>query len=350
MEGILDVILAGNCTACPAYRGILVRTHIHDVIVALVLYGTSSVECLQCIVGSHEVVARTCLVTQRPDNDTSVVHVGMSHFHHTCHVSLLPLLGVRDRGFAIVVLVALDVGLILQVDTVLVAEEVPVGVARIVRVAHVVDVGTLHQHNLLVLHLASDGMANGGMALVTVNTLQLHGLAVDVVVAASQTELVLVGRSVLDLNLAETNDGGNGLQHTALLVQQLTYESVAVGSLGGPLVGRNHVQGCLYGSLASELVQGEGSAVCDNVCSLVVVVVQLVSIQGVAHLQVLDVLLGGVEQVGADVQHTVLVVLVQVGLNHEVTNANSGTALDGHGAEDTGQTEHVLSLQERTVA
>ena len=73
-------------------------------------------------------------------------------------------------------------------------------------------------------------------------------------------------------------------------------------------------------------------------------------IQSVAHLQVLDVLLGGVEQVGADVQHTVLVVLVQVGLNHEVTHANSGTALDSHGAEDTGQTEHVLSLQERTVA
>ena len=132
MEGILDIVLAGYGTTCPADRGILVRTHIHDVVVALVLYGASSVECLQCIVGSHEVVARTCLVTQRPDNDTSVVHVGMGHFHYTCHVSLLPLHGVRDRGFAIVVLVALDVGLILQIDTILVAEEVPVGIAGIV--------------------------------------------------------------------------------------------------------------------------------------------------------------------------------------------------------------------------
>ena len=104
-----------------------------------------------------------------------------------------------------------------------------------------VDVGTLHQHNLLVLHLAGDGMANGGMALVTVNTLQLHGLAVDVVVAASQTELIVLGLCVLDLHLAETNNGGNGLYYLALLVQKFANESVAIWSLGGPLVGRNHV-------------------------------------------------------------------------------------------------------------
>ena len=350
MEGVLDVVLAGNSTACPADRGILVGAHVHNVVVTLVLNGACGVKCLQGIVGGNEVLAGTCLVTQRPDNDTSVVHVGVSHFHHTGNVGLLPLLGVRDGCLAVVVLVALDVCLVLQIDTVLVAEEVPVGVAGIVRVAHVVDVGALHQHNLFLLHFACDGMTNGRMALVAVYTLQFYGLAVDIVVAAGQTELVVLGLGVLDFHLTETYDGRNGLQHAALLVQKFAHQSVAVGSLGCPLAGFYHLQFGLYGSLAGEFVQSEGSTVCDNVSGLVVVIIQLMLVQSVAHLQVLDVLLGSVEQVGTDVQHAVLVVLVQVGLNHEVTHADGGTALDGHGAEDTGQTEHVLSLQERTVA
>ena len=116
-----------------------------------------------------------------------------------------------------------------------------------------VDVGALHHHHLFFLHLASDGMTNGGMALVAVHTLQLHGLAVDVVVATSQTELVLIGRSVLDFNLAETYDCRNGFQNLALLVQQFTNEGVAVGSLGCPLLGRNHVQCSIDGSFAGKL-------------------------------------------------------------------------------------------------
>ena len=105
-----------------------------------------------------------------------------------------------------------------------------------------VDVGALHHHHLFLLHLTSDGVTHCGVALVTVHTLELHGHAVDVVVATSQAELIVLGLGVLDLHLAETYDGRYGLEHLTFLVEQLGYESVAVGSLSAPLAGLRHCE------------------------------------------------------------------------------------------------------------
>ena len=48
-------------------RRILVRTHIHDVVVALILHRATRIESLDSLVGFHKVVSRTCLVTQTPN-------------------------------------------------------------------------------------------------------------------------------------------------------------------------------------------------------------------------------------------------------------------------------------------
>ena len=124
-----------------------------------------------------------------------------------------------------------------------------------------IDVGTLHQHYLFLLHLASDGVTHCGVTLVAVNAFELHVLAVDEVVATSQAKLVVLGLGVLDLHLTEAHDGRYGLEHAALLVEQLGYKGVAVGSLGSPLTGSLHRQ--LSGShgLAGELAHGDGCAI-----------------------------------------------------------------------------------------
>lgn len=78
--------------------------------------------------------------------------MGMHHLHVACHMGVLPFGRVRERLFAIVILVALNVALVLQIEAVLVGEVVPVGVVAVVREAHVVDVALLHEHYLM-LHL-----------------------------------------------------------------------------------------------------------------------------------------------------------------------------------------------------
>ena len=122
-------------------------------------------------------------------------------------MSVAELLDVRQRLLAIVVLMALDVGLILKIDAVLVAQIVPVGSVGIVTVAYVVDIATLHEEHLVLHLLTRYVVTRSRIVLMTVHTLHLYGLTVEIVVAACQSELVLIGRSVLDFNLAETYVG-----------------------------------------------------------------------------------------------------------------------------------------------
>ena len=131
----------------------------------------------------------------------------MHHLHIASHVSVAELLDMRQRLLAIVVLMALDVGLILKIDAVLVAQIVPVGSIRVVTVAYVVDVATLHEEHLVLHLLTRYVVARSRIVLMTVHTLHLDRLTVKIVVAACQSELVLIGRSVLDFNLAETYVG-----------------------------------------------------------------------------------------------------------------------------------------------
>ena len=61
---------------------------------------------------------------------------------------ILKLGYVRERCVAILVLVALDVSLILKINTVFIAQIVPIGGIGIVGAKHVVDFALEHQHHL----------------------------------------------------------------------------------------------------------------------------------------------------------------------------------------------------------
>ena len=142
---------------------------------------------------------------------------------------------VRERSLAVVVLMRLDICLVLEVDTILIAQVVPVGSRRIVGVAHVVDVRTLHQEDLTLHLLMRDSMPTGGIRLVAVRPLELHRLMVDVEVATSVPELILVGRCLADLDLTEARiDGRTIQQRLTSLVIELGDQDIAVGSFRRP--------------------------------------------------------------------------------------------------------------------
>ena len=68
-----------------------------------------------------------------------------------------------------------------------------------------VNIRTLHQHNLTFHLLTRDNLTRQWVGIVAVNTLEFHWLTIDIVISSSQTELVLTCRSILNLNRTETS-------------------------------------------------------------------------------------------------------------------------------------------------
>ena len=140
------------------------------------------------------------------------------------------------------IMVALDIRLVHQVNAVLVAEPVPIGRVRIMRSAHVVDIGALHQANVLFHHLARDRVPHGRLRLMTVDAAQLDQLAVQVEIAARQAELILGGRRVTDGHFAESHDGREYIQRRAGSVLQFPDQGIAMRGLSRPGLGLRIVQ------------------------------------------------------------------------------------------------------------
>ena len=98
-----------------------------------------------------------------------------------------------------------------------------------------VDVRTLHQEDLALHLLMRDGMPTGGIRLVAVRPLELHGLMVDVEIATSVPELILIGWRLADLYLTEARiDGRTIQQRLPRLVIELGDQDIAVGSFRRP--------------------------------------------------------------------------------------------------------------------
>ena len=99
----------------------------------------------------------------------------------------------------------LNVCLALQVDTILVAEIIEVRVVRIMRGTYVVDIRTLHQHNLMFHLLTRDNLTCQWVGIVAVHTLEFHWFTIDIVISSCQSKLVLTCWCILNLNSTETS-------------------------------------------------------------------------------------------------------------------------------------------------
>ena len=135
----------------------------------------------------------------------------------------------------------LYVGFTLKIDAIFIAEIIKVRIVRIVGSSDVVDVGLLHEHNLMFHLFTRNHLTSQRICVVTINAFELQSLTIDVVISACQAEFVLLSRSIFDFNCAETCLETDGLHHLFAL-HQFTHQHINIRFFGCPwrhMVDRN---------------------------------------------------------------------------------------------------------------
>ena len=110
---------------------------------SLVVYGPC-VEFLAAVVGGCKVLSRTALVSEAPEDDGGMVAVCEDHALCAVDVLRLPRNVVRDALAVLPCLVAFHIGLVHDVESVVVEHGIHLGLSGIVRGAYCVDVGLFH--------------------------------------------------------------------------------------------------------------------------------------------------------------------------------------------------------------
>ena len=258
MVRILHICLTRCNMLNPSYRGILVRTHIHNIVVAFVLYGTASVIVLNGLISRNEVVTGTGFVTQTPNHNGGTVHMRAYHFHITRNVRSTPFLGVRKRGITIIILVALNISLILKVQSVLVCQIVPIRIVAIVAVADMVDIALLHQEYFLLHLLTGNGMSTAGISLMTVYSLHLDRLVIHVEITSGQSEFIILSRRLTDFHCTNSEICTGTVNNTVFFVFQFGHQHIAIWHFRTPRLGVINRKFCMVKHLLSicNFIQG----------------------------------------------------------------------------------------------
>ena len=166
----------------------------------------------------------------------------MYHLQIAGHVCIFPFCRMRKACFPIIVFMAFYVGFIFQINTVFVAQMVPIGIVGIMAVAYVVDVGAFHEHYFLFHLFTGDGMSAFWICFMTVHSFHLDRLAVEIIVASGKSEFVFLGRSVLYFYFPESYDGRESLGSASFLVLQFTDKGISVRTFRTP---RLHLRACV---------------------------------------------------------------------------------------------------------
>ena len=151
-------------------------------------------------IGVLEVDAVAGFVPERPDDDRRMVLVPLDHAGDPVEVGRAPGGIFGQALLAVAHAVRFDVGLVDDVEAVLVAELVPARVVRVVAGPDGVDVRTLHDLDIAPHGLLGDDVGREGIVLMAIDALEQNGCAVD-------EEL-----SVLDLGGPEADPGGDGFE------------------------------------------------------------------------------------------------------------------------------------------
>ena len=175
---VLHVVVTLNSTLHPSYRWILIWTEVDNIVVALILHGAALVVLLDGCIAILKVFARTSFVAKTPYYNWWMVNGRMYHLHVTSNVSIAELRYVRKAFLAIIVLMTLKVGFIFQIDTILVAQVVPIRRIRIVWIAYMVNVAALHEEYFLLHLLAADIVTRLWIVFVTIYAFKLDGLTI----------------------------------------------------------------------------------------------------------------------------------------------------------------------------
>ncbi len=299
-------------------------------VVALVLDDAGGIVEADPVVHGGEGGAAARLVAQRPDDDRGVVLVPVDHVLGAGHAGPRPL-GVVT-GVLVADAVGLQVGLVDEVEAVLVGEFVPQRVVRVVRGADAVHVQPLDDPDVLDQVLAGERDAAVRVHLVAVGAAEGDRLAVD------------PHQPVLERELADADPVGQGLDHLAGRIAQAQDGRVEVRVLRGPQPGLRHGLRRPYGDVlpgphraeVGGLLQGAGP---DGVPA------------GVVELGLHGVPPGALGRVAVrphargDRQLGRRVRVVQRGVELEVAQVHGRGGVEVDRAEDAAQPDHVLVLQ-----
>ena len=217
-------------------------------------------------------------------------------------------------------------------------------------VADVIDIGALHEHHLLLHLFTRDGVPSSGIGFVTVDALHLDGASVEVIVATGFAEFIGCGGGVFDFNFAEADDGGESFEHISLLVLQFAHQHIAVGGFSAP---RLHAVAGIEGELHvlfGAAFHGNGGCGAHDAGGSGGFAVKFLLEKAVTESEVFQILLGEVGDRGGDAQGGVHKAVVVVGNGYEVAHLHFGLCRERNRAEDTGKTEHILTLEKRPIA
>ena len=311
--------------------GVHIGLHIHQrvVVPALIVNeaGGVGVEVLQHTLDGS---AGAGLVAGRPHDDAGIVLVPL---HHADGAVLTSLHITGDIARYIVLaaaVVGLHVGLVHDVNTVLVAQLIEIGVAGVVGGTDGVDVVLLHELDFLLHDLLGDVPSGGGVHLAPVDALEVDGLTVE-------DHLGVGGAVVDDADLTEAHVDA-GIFHSGAVLLQGEDQAVEVGMFGAPLegifIGSGQIDG---GDTAGERRHLGGHGLAHR---LIVCAVELcfhsetVGAFGAFGAQI--------PQLHFHVQIGVDIVFIQISDHGKVPDFHRSLGGEVDVAEDTGQTDTVL--------
>ena len=211
-----------------------------------------------------------------------------------------------------------------------------------------VDVASAHEHDLVDHLLVSDGVARCEVDLLTVHALQLHRHVVDVIVAACQSELIVLGLGVAYLHLSHAEISREGLDHLAFLVEQLAHKHIAVRSLAAPQLGRHvDVESCISCFACSHLYL---FCLCLQRFARYLVRPQLALLDSICDGQVFCLLFGEVVEISLYLDGCLVRIVDARCAHDDILDLHLALGIQIDRAIDTWQTPHVLSLQETAIA
>ena len=309
-------------------RTLIVHRALHQVLVLA----------LQQQVGLIEVVTVAGFVSKRPEGDAGIVLVALEHVLRAIQVRLQPLDVVAQRSSlaqVVVHSVRLDVRLVIDIDTELIAQLVEAAVLRIVAKADRIDVVLLHQFKVLAHQLFRHVVSRHLVMLVDIHTFQFQGLAVNQQHHVGLSVLRLLGY-LLDFNPAEADVVRNHFRYLLPLFQ-CYQQLIQVRVLGSPGLHCGQVRAERHRLHIRSLHRtafrrGSYSLSRCLVYQFILHLHGLVGRQMIAHVH-------------RQFEDTVLVAVVQRRDHPEILHRRLGLGIDEHVTLDAAHAPKVLALQ-----
>lgn len=184
---------------------------------------------------SHTIAA---LVAERPNDNGRIIAVAVEHIVDTINDGVGPLFLLSQTVFAIALGMAFDVGFVPDIETIAVAELVPILVVGVMAGADGIDIEVLHKHNIELHLLAADILAGIGAMLVAVDAADSDRPAVDTELAGAHNSVADIVLGLLDGHIAETDLAPEGFDKGAVGAFKTKNQSIQIGGFGGPRTNR----------------------------------------------------------------------------------------------------------------